>query len=345
MTGTGSNSEEDFFYNRIARAIIPAGEQTETGEKYYEDIDWTSMKIKLTEKDLIYEKRGKKGSIRVDDIYYIDRVFQHPKADSPKVLSFNYQTDEGDFVALIRNRTTRSKEILKKRLLRQIIKDANIWYISPRSVGSETSINQGWNEGIFKIGAKNTLRIEDTDGEIVTTIPPEDVIRLNPITKRKRVNLKIFYWREGEVQVDLVYSTEIPLELVTDFFYSDYLEEEKRKREKQKDLSIDEMKILKALKEKEEEKEDSSVTTPEEEFLSELPIEAEKGREVLSSLESEELVCRRGSKVFRTFKGVESTPEEIEEEEEDEDRKELKKKAEKLKKRLKTLKAMKEKSQ
>ncbi len=341
----GSDSEKKskkLFYNRLARAIIPAGKQTETGEDIYDDEDWTNMKIKLTDQHFVYEKEGEKGTIEVDDIYYIDRVFPHPKADSPKVLSFNYQTEEGDFVALIKNRTTRSKEILKKRLLRQIIKDANIWYISPRSVGLQDSVNQGWNEGVFKIGEDNTLRIENTNGEVVTTIPPEDVIRLNPITKAKRVNLKIFYWIEDEVQVDLVYSTEIPLELVSDFFYTDYLEEEKEERVS--DLSPKEQKTLMAMMEKEDEQEEE-VTLSEEKLISSLSMKEEEAQEILSSLESKDLICRMGSKILRTFSGVNNTPEKIVEKEEENKGKELKKKAKELKKRLEALKSMKDEKQ
>lgn len=329
--------QKKFFYNRVAKALIPAGKQTETGEEIYDNKEWTSMKIKLTENNLIYGEQNKRKCIRVHDIYYLDRRFQHPKAGSPKVLTFNYSTKKGDFLGLIKNRTTRAKEILKKRLLRQIVKDANIWYIRSYQLDRGNNPNKGWNQGIFKIGQDNTLRIEDSDGEIVSTIPSEKVLRLNPITKRKRVNLKIFYEDEGEVQIDLVYSTEIPLDLVTDFFYTDYLDE--RNTDDIEELSIHEKKSLKTIQKIEERDEREEITLTLDELVSTSEIDEEKIEEILSNLESMNLIKRFKSKILRTFIGVKLTPSEIEEEK-DEREKELEKKRKKLDERIKALEDM-----
>ncbi len=326
--------QKKFFYNRVARAIIPAGKQTETGEDIYEDEDWIPMKIKLTDNNLIYGQKKKRKSIRVHDIYYLDRVCQHPKADSPKVLTFNYRTKKGDFLGLIKNRSTRAKEILKKRLLRQIVKDANIWYITSYRLENGSTSNTGWNEGIFKIGEDNTLRIEDINGEIVSTIPSENVLRLNPITKRKRVNLKIFHENEEGLKVDLVYSTEIPLELVTDFFYTDYLDEEVIERTEE--LSLEEKKFLKSMEEIEDDEEKEEITIPLQQLSSIIELENETLQEIIESLESKGLIKQVGAKIIRTFTGIESTPDEIDEEKEKK-QKELERKREKLDERLEAL--------
>jgi len=328
--------EKRFFYNRLARAIIPAGKQTETGEVIYEEEEWSSLKIKLTETDLIYEGHQKSGSIEIKNIYYMDRKLPHPKADSPRVLSFNYQTEEGDFIALIKNRTTRSKEILKKRLLRQIVKNSNIWYKERADQDSDRE----WNDGVFKIGDDNTLRIESTKGEVVTTIPPENVIRLNPITKLKKVNLKIFRLNdEGEVQVDLIYSTEIPLDIVTDFFYIDYLEEHESKLKKD-DLSLQEKKILMVLEEKEAQKKEEK-TIHEDELISQLSWSEEETQKILSSLTSKKLIVRMDNKILRTFAGVDSTPEKLDLEKHKKE-KELERKKEEREERLEKLLKLKE---
>ncbi len=340
MQGNDPNqNKKKLFYNRLDRAIIPVGEQVETREEIYEDKDWTPFKIKLTDTELIYEGREKSGSIDIKNIYYMDRKLIHPKADSPKVLSFNYQTEEGDFIALIKNKTTRAKEVLKKRLLRQIVRDANIWYIPSYGSKGKSGKNREWNEGIFKIGDDNTLRIEDAKGEVVITIPPEDVIRLNPVSKQKRVNLKIFHLNEGEVQVDLIYSTEIPLDIVTDFFYIDYLDEEEAKREIE-DLTLEEKKVLMALEEKEEEKEEEK-TISGDELISHLQWGKEKIPEVLSSLESKGLIVPIDDKILRTFAGVVSTPEELDIEKHKKE-KELEQKRKERKKRLQKLLKLKE---
>ncbi len=340
MKDSGSNQKKKrLFYNRLARAIIPAGKQTETGEEIYEENDWTSLKIKLTATDLIYEGPGRSGSIKIKNIYYMDRKLTHPKADSPKVLSFNYQTEEGDFIGLIKNKTTRSKEILKKRLLRQIVKDANIWYItSYRSKERSDEVTE-WKEGIFKIGEDNTLRVENTRGEIVTTIPPEDVIRLNPITKLKKVNLKIFRSHEGEVRVDLIYSTEIPLDIVTDFFYIDYLEKQESESDEE-DLTLQEKKMLIALEEKENEKKEEK-TILRDKLISHLPWDEEETREILSSLKSKKLIVPIENKILRTFAGVDATPEKLDVEKHKKE-KELERKREERGERLQKLLKLKE---
>lgn len=326
--------KEKLFYNRLDRAIIPVGKQLETKEEIYEGEEWSRFKIKLTGTELIYQGRQKSGSINIKNIYYMDRKLVHPKAVSPKVLSFNYQTEEGNFIALIKNRTTRAKEVLKKRLLRQIVRDANIWYISSYRAKEKSRKPKKWKEGIFKIGADNTLRIENTEGKVVTTIPPEDVIRLNPISKQKRVNLKIYHSSDGELKVDLIYSTEVPLDIVTDFFYIDYLDGLDNKLEEE-ELTLDEIKVLMALEEIEDEKEEEK-TIPKDELISHLQWEEEKTLETLSSLESKGLIIPIENKILRTFAGVISTPEELDIEKHKK-QKELEQRREERKERLQKL--------
>ncbi len=333
-------SHNGFFYNRVARAIIPAGLQGLSGENLYDDATWTPMKIKLTSSEIIYEKENSRDSIAIKDVYYVGRILEHPKADSPRVLGFNYKSGDDYYIGLIKCRTTRSKEILRRRLLRLIIQDSNVWYVLNHELGEDTPDNKKWTEGIFKIGEDNTLKIEDRKGEVKRTIPPKKLIRLDTKAKLKSINLRVYHYIEDEIHADVLYSTEVPLDLVNEFFYRKETVRPSKRSESKVEMDKDEKKVLMLIGEKEESI--NSVLINFETLFSCSSFEEEKLRTILESLEEKEMVRTDDPWIIRTFQGLDYTPESVKEDEEENEKSKIRKeKLERLKNKISMVRALK----
>ncbi len=222
-----------------AKAIIPAGTITEVEETYFKDEEWVPSTIYITVDELIQETEEKKETIPLDTIYYLDRQINFKRAREHNVLTFNYTTPEGGFLALIK---TPSKNKLKRKILEQIMVNTDFRYIIEYQVGETINDDKGWKKGRYR--GKGTRHIQMLDEENrLTAIPRKNILFVTTGEIKGRPSLEIYYEQNENVVVSVLSPLDTSVYMVLEYFKSCFL------REKQSipTLSRRELKVVKIL--------------------------------------------------------------------------------------------------
>lgn len=198
-----------YLYNRVDEAIIPAGQ----GNQIFRDEDWLKTTVVVTDKLFLYKNSEGRGSIPLVKLYYVDRKLNYPKADSSNVLNFNYRQNGQDYFAMVKSR---NKEKLKKTILTTTISDINIYFMSPYQSGGRIHTDQSWKEGVFELTTK-TIKLWSGE-EVANEIDQNNITKVTTEKIKGYNAVKIFYDREGETVADLVFSPEVSLDVIRDFF-------------------------------------------------------------------------------------------------------------------------------
>lgn len=198
-----------YLYNRVDEAIIPAGK----GNQIYRDKDWIKTTIVITEDMLLYKNPEDKGKIPLVKLYYVDRKMNYPKADSGNVINFNYRKEDGNYFGMVKSRY---KEKLKKTILTTTISDINIYFMSPYQSGGRIHTDEEWKEGVFELTTKTIKLWKDDD--IANEIKQKNITKVTTDEIKGYNAVKIFYEREGVTKADLVFSPEVSLDVIKDFF-------------------------------------------------------------------------------------------------------------------------------
>ncbi len=208
--------------------IIPAGEKRTENERYYQDENWVTADLTLTEDELTIRHESRKDfTIALSNIYYIDRKIRFTKANSLNVLNFNYSASDGRYLALIK---TPSKKRLKKYMLRYMIKNTKLLYMS--NLGSRSFSEKKWRRGIFHLDSSpaNSIIIYDIDNDqSVSEINKESIFRLERCEINGEESLRVDYWNDSKHRCDLLLPSEISITNLEEFFNFGYLKIRKKK--------------------------------------------------------------------------------------------------------------------
>lgn len=227
------------IFEEEARAIIPAGTITEVEETYFKDEEWTPSTIYLTTDELIQETDEKKETIPLGSVYYLDRQINFGKARQNNVLTFNYTTSEGGFLALIK---TSSKNKLKRKILEQIMVSIEFRYIIEYQVGETINDDKGWKKGRYR--GKGTRHIQMLDEENrLTAIPRKKILFVTTGEVKGKPSLEIYYEKNENVVVSVLSPLDTSVYMVLEYFKTYFL------REKQSipTLSRRELKVVQIL--------------------------------------------------------------------------------------------------
>ncbi len=233
MTGRNVQYEEE------AKAIIPAGTIDEFEENFFKDKEWTPTKIYLTPDKLIYETEEETESIDLNSIFYLDRQINFLKAKEHNVLTFNYMTSDGGYLALVK---TSAKRKLKRSILRQIMTGARIQYITEYQVGNEIYEEKEWKGGEYRGKGTDHVQILGENNRLIA-IPREEILFVASEELKDKDSLKIYYEKGDDVIVDVIYPVETSVSMVLQYFESCFLREE----QKIPTLNPKELKVVKVL--------------------------------------------------------------------------------------------------
>ncbi len=234
-------------FEEEVQAIIPAGTINEVEEDFYKEKEWTPSKIYLTPDKLIYETKEETKRIELNSIFYLDRQINFLKAREHNVLTFNFMTSDGGYLALIK---TSSKRKLKRTILRQIMSGAKINYITKYQVGEKVNKDKEWKEGKYRGKGTEHVQILGEDNRLLA-IPRKKILFVATEELKGKNSLKIYYEdgeneNEDEVIVDVIYPVNTSVSMILQYFESCFLrEEQKIPTLNQKELKV--VKILNSL--------------------------------------------------------------------------------------------------
>ncbi|MFW6197112.1 MAG: hypothetical protein ACOC5D_07260, partial [Thermoplasmatota archaeon] len=195
------------------KAIIPAGKVHGYRSKFYNNKDWKETIFLFKGDNLYYKNSEDKGCIKLKNIYYMDRNLNFDKAKEPNVLNFNYSIGEESKLCMIKSP---SKEKIKKRLLKQIIMSSNSYFITPYQVGDEVKDEWSWQRGKILFSRKDII-LSDNKFNVKKKIPKEDVLIISPKRINNQESLRIIHKVDDESHIDVITSTDIPLEIIKDY--------------------------------------------------------------------------------------------------------------------------------
>ncbi len=232
------------IFEKEAKAIIPAGRITGVNETYYKREDWKPVKVSLTSDEIILESKEKKTNIKLNSIFYIDREINFKKARERHTLNFTYMSPEKKEEGILALIKTRSKKSLKRKILKEMMKEAKLYYISPFKIEDEVYDKAKWKTGIHRIKGSKHIQILGEKNQLIA-IPRSRIFFVSPGEIRDRNALKIFYEKENQLRVDLISPVNLSLSIVTEYFQNCFLKKDQRIPM----LSDRELKILKILNE------------------------------------------------------------------------------------------------
>ncbi len=227
--------KQNVLYNQVEKAIIPAAE----GDRYFRNKDWIKTTVAVTGEYLVYKNSEGEGSIPLNEIYYMDRKVGYSKAQGGAVLNFNYKQNGETYMGLIK---TSHKDYLKRTILIATISNIPIYFISPYQSGGRIHTDKEWKKGIFQV-TKNKVIIKSPNGSVVNEIPERKIFGESEDKIKGYDAIKIRYEKDDEELADLMFSPEVSLAILSDFF-SEVLMKKKGKKRK---LSEDEKEIMMAI--------------------------------------------------------------------------------------------------
>ncbi len=210
------------IFQEEVKAIIPVGTITEVEETFFKDKDWTPSRIQLTKDELRYETKETKETIPLRSIYYLDRQVNFKRAMEHNVITFNYTTSEGSFLALIK---TSSRNKLKRRILEQIMVNTTFQYIIEYQVGDTLYEEKEWKKGSYR--GKGTRHIQMlSENKRLTAIPRKDILFVTTADIKGRPSLEIYYEKNKKVVVSVLSPSDTSLYMVLEYFKSCFLRDE-----------------------------------------------------------------------------------------------------------------------
>lgn len=233
--------------------------------------------IYLTTEEFVYETREKKESILLDSIYYLDRQVNFDKAMEHNVLTFNYTTSEGGYLALVK---TPARNKLKREILEQIMVNTDFLYIIGYQVGDEVYEDKGWKKGSYRGKGTQHLQILGENNRL-TAIPRKDILFVTTGDIKGRSSLEIYYEKNKNVVVSVLSPVDTSLYLILEYFKSCFL----RKDQSIPTLSRQESKVVQTLTSLPE---DSSFSASEISTILDLDMDTIEG--LISSLEDKRIL-------------------------------------------------------
>lgn len=228
-------AKANILYKNVEQSIIPAAK----GDRYYRNKDWARTTIAITEDHLIYKNSEAQDTIPLKDIYYLDRKIGYPKAQGGTVLNFNYKKDEETYMGLIK---TENKNHLKKTILIATISNIPIYFISPYQSGGRIHTDKEWQKGVFQV-TKSSVILKSPDGEVINEIPERKIFGESEDKIKGYDALKLNYEKDDEELADLMFSPEVSLAILGDFFSEVLMKKKGRKRK----LSPEEKEVMMAI--------------------------------------------------------------------------------------------------
>ncbi len=235
--------KKNILFEQNVKAIIPAGHITDVDETYYKMKDWEPTKVSLTSDELIFESQDNITNVSLKSIFYIDREINFKKSKERGTLNLTYMSSEEKkgYLALIK---TRSKKGLKRKILKEMMNRARLYYISPFKIEDKVYDDAKWERGVHRIKGSKHIQILSDKNQLLA-IPRNKIFFVSSGEIRNKNVLKIFYEKEGKLRVDLLSFADLSLSVVTEYFQSYFLKKDQRIPM----LSDRELRILKMLNE------------------------------------------------------------------------------------------------